>query len=112
MDEMVIKVAVGFFVWALSSIATYLVALYKTRYEAAAKKEKERDEAIAKLTAATQLIMRRDLREDAKKYLADNKLTEDEYEGFEEYYKCYEDLGQNGKIDKVVKRVRELPIVG
>lgn len=105
-DEIIFKVAIT----VASSVASYLVASYKAKYEAALKKEQERDEIIRKLVEAMQLSMRRDLKEDGKRYLNNNSLTAEEALDYEEYYLCYERLGKNGRIDNIVKRVRSLPI--
>lgn len=93
-----------------SSVATYYVASYKAKYEAEKRKQQERDEMLKKVTKALQMSMLRDLRNDAKDYLTNGSIAADEAMNFEEYYLCYEDLGENGRIDNLVQRVRSLPI--
>lgn len=109
-DKVIVQIILATVGVVASSIATYFIALYKARYEAEKRKQEERDELSKNLSKAVQLIMRRDLRNDAKGYLANNSLTAEEAVEFEEYYLCYERLGKNGRIDNLVQRVRSLPI--
>lgn len=104
------KIAVQVVLTVVGSVASYLIASYKAKYEAERKKQLERDELTKTLSKAVQLIMRRDLRNDAKGYLTNNSLTAEEAMEFEEYYLCYERLGKNGRVDNLVQRVRSLPI--
>lgn len=104
------KIGIQVILTIAGSVASYLVASYKAKYEAEKRRQEERDELSKKLTKAVQLIMRRDLRNDAKVYLNDNSLTANEAMEFEEYYSCYESLGKNGRVDNLVQRVRSIPI--
>ena len=109
-DKVIVQILLTVASVVASSVATYFIAMYKAKYEAEKRKQEERDELSKNLTKAVQLIMRRDLRNDAKKYLTDNSLSAEEAMEFEEYYLCYERLGKNGRIDNLVQRVRSLPI--
>lgn len=104
------KIIVQLVLTVTGSIATYFIASYKAKYEAEKRKQQERDEMLKKVTKALQMSMLRDLRNDAKDYIARKTIKSDEALNFEEYFLCYEDLGENGRIDNLVQRVRSLPI--
>lgn len=109
-DKVITQMVLTIASMVATGVASYFIAMYKAKYEEEKKRQEERDELSKKLTKAVQLIMRRDLRNDAKAYLSENSLTAEEIMEFEEYYDCYEKLGKNGRVDNLVQRVRSLPI--
>lgn len=109
-DKVVLQIVLTITGVIASSVATYFIAIYKSKYEAEKKKQAERDERLDKAIQCLQLIMYRYLKTDAKTYLNDNFMSAEEAVEFDEFLTCYESLGKNGRIDNLAQRVHSLPI--